>query len=119
MKKKICFYAGAGAFLFQVGASYINFGLGILTLGAWLLLVSYIEFDKATQRKDKKEVLDSTNKLINAIDDCATHIIAARINRDSDAEQKQIKIMESLTIGAQQQLSYLYEYIDENIKCDE
>lgn len=119
MKKKIYFYAGSGSFLFLAGASYINFGLGMLILGAWMLLVSYIEFNKAEQRKDKKEVLDSTNKQINAIDDCVAHIIAARINHDSDAEQQQMKIMESLTIGAQQQLSYLYEYIDENIKCDE
>ena len=43
MKSKLWF--ALGAFLIGVGASWIHPGLGLIILGAWAILISYIESD--------------------------------------------------------------------------
>ena len=44
MKEKIYFFCGTVAL--GIGASMIHYGLGIMLVGALLLLGSYIEFEK-------------------------------------------------------------------------
>ncbi len=44
MKSKI--YALLGIFFITFGATYINFGLGLMVLGAVFMLESYLKFDK-------------------------------------------------------------------------
>ena len=44
--KKSKIYAILGTFFITVGALYINFGLGLMVLGAVFILESYLEFDK-------------------------------------------------------------------------
>ncbi len=43
-KEKIYFTVGIVAF--QCGACMIHWGLGLMLMGAWLLLGSFIEFEK-------------------------------------------------------------------------
>ena len=44
--KKSKIYAFLGTFFIVSGATYINFGLGLMMLGAAFILESYLEFDK-------------------------------------------------------------------------
>jgi hypothetical protein len=44
MKSKV--YAVLGTFFITAGALYINFGLGLMVLGAVFILKSYLEFDE-------------------------------------------------------------------------
>ena len=49
-KEKIYFTVGIVAF--QCGACMIHWGLGLMLLGAWLLLGSFIEFEKNQEDED-------------------------------------------------------------------
>lgn len=49
-KEKIYFTVGIVAF--QCGACMIHWGLGLMLLGAWLLLCSFIEFEKNQEYED-------------------------------------------------------------------
>ena len=46
-------YFTVGIVAFQCGACMIHWGLGLMLLGAWLLLGSFIEFEK--NNKDDEE----------------------------------------------------------------
>jgi hypothetical protein len=52
-KEKIYFTVGIIAF--QVGACMIHYGLGLMLLGVWLLLGSFIEYDKNHQDEEEDE----------------------------------------------------------------
>ena len=51
-KEKIYFTIGIVAF--QCGAFMIHYGLGLMLLGVWLLVYSFIEYDK--HHPDEEEV---------------------------------------------------------------
>ena len=44
-----------GFIAFQLGACMIHIGLGVMLLGAWLLLGSYIEFEDNFKDGDKND----------------------------------------------------------------
>ena len=51
--KKSKNYFIIGFIAFQLGACMIHIGLGVMLLGAWMLLWSYMEFEE--NYEDKKE----------------------------------------------------------------
>ena len=52
-KEKIYFTVGIVAF--QCGACMIHWGLGLMLLGAWLLLGSFFEFQKNNESEDEDD----------------------------------------------------------------
>jgi hypothetical protein len=52
-KSKI--YFAIGIIAFQFGACMIHIGLGVMLLGAWLLLGSYIEFEDNYKDGDEND----------------------------------------------------------------
>ena len=52
-KSKI--YFAIGIIAFQLGACMIHIGLGVMLLGAWLLLGSYIEFEDNYKDGDEND----------------------------------------------------------------
>lgn len=59
----------------------------------------------------KDKILQSIDDLYQEIDKCITDIVKARLEHDSLAEGKALFKMESLMVGAEQELSFLYDYI--------
>jgi high-affinity Fe2+/Pb2+ permease len=52
-KSKI--YFAIGFIAFQLGACMIHIGLGVMLLGAWMLLYSYIEFEDNYKDGDEND----------------------------------------------------------------
>lgn len=50
--KKSKLYFTVGFICVQAGACIIHFGFGLIILGLWLLLVSYIEFEEQNENDD-------------------------------------------------------------------
>jgi hypothetical protein len=48
-------YFTVGIIAFQVGACMIHYGPGLMLLGVWLLLGSFIEFEKNQEDEDDEE----------------------------------------------------------------
>lgn len=46
-------YLCAGVVAFQVGACMIHYGLGLMILGVFLLLSSYLEFEENEKEEEK------------------------------------------------------------------
>ena len=65
---------------------------------------------------DKKDVMRSTIELYRDIDNCITNIVAARVKRDKQALSDAHWAMEGLMVAAQQQLTFLTDYIEANVK---
>ena len=64
----------------------------------------------------RNEVLDGTHDISLKIDHCIENLVAARLMKDGDAENDAIFQMETLLVEAQQQLSFLIDYIKQNVK---
>jgi len=62
---------------------------------------------------DKKEVINSANRLICDIDKCIEDIVSARLKKDALAEGRAMFLMESLMVGSMQELSFLRDYIED------
>ncbi len=65
---------------------------------------------------DKKIVIESIGMLIREIDACIEDIVTARLDKDAQQEGRALFKMESLMVGSMQELSFLRDYIEENIK---
>jgi hypothetical protein len=64
---------------------------------------------------NKEKVLESTRQLVCDLDATTTHIVQARLNHDEKAEGKALFEMEGMIVAAQQQLTFLYDYIYKDI----
>ena len=64
----------------------------------------------------KKEVLDEIEGLCNAISKCEYELVEGCINHDTDRFNKARWEQDSLMVAANQQLSFLYDYINDNVK---
>lgn len=71
------------------------------------------EAKKDKKDMNKKEVIDSANRLICDIDKCIEDIVSARLERDAQAEGRAMFLMESLMVGSMQELSFLRDYIED------
>ena len=58
----------------------------------------------------KERISESIRKLYNDMDACIGEIVSARIKKDEHAEGRVIFKMESLFVGAMQELSFLHDY---------
>ena len=65
---------------------------------------------------NKKIVIESIGMLIREIDACIESIVSARLNKDAQQEGRALFKMESLMVGSMQELSFLRDYIEENVK---
>ena len=52
MKRKFKIYSSIGVIVLQLGACMIHIGLGLMLLGAFLLVGSYFEFEKNHEDKN-------------------------------------------------------------------
>ena len=64
----------------------------------------------------KKEVLSSMNSLIREIDEWTIKRVKASLDKDDEAYRETMFQLEGLIIDAQQELTYLTNWIEENIK---
>jgi hypothetical protein len=51
-KEKLLFLAGVACV--QTGACMIHYGLGLIILGTWLLIGSYIEYEKENEEEEEE-----------------------------------------------------------------
>jgi hypothetical protein len=65
--------------------------------------------------KTKREVLNSIEKLYDDIDGCITNIVRSRLTKDTELEGRSLFHMEGLIVASQQELSFLHQYINDNI----
>jgi hypothetical protein len=64
----------------------------------------------------KEEVLRSINNLVKTLDEFTNDIVLARLARD-DAKAAHVHWkMESIIVGVQQELTFLGDYIKENVQ---
>lgn len=59
----------------------------------------------------KKEAIKSIEELYPELDKCVTDIVKARLDRNSEAEEKALFRMEGLIVACQQELSFLHEFL--------
>lgn len=64
----------------------------------------------------KKEVLSSMNSLIREIDEWTIKRVKASLDKDDEAYKEAMFQLERLIIDAQQELTYLTNWIEENVK---
>ena len=64
----------------------------------------------------KKEVLSSMNSLIRDINDWTIKRVKASLDKDDEAHREAMFQLEGLIIDAQQELTYLTDWIEENVK---
>lgn len=64
---------------------------------------------------EKTEVLDSIRQVVCDLDATTTHLVQARLNHDDEAERKALFEMEGMIVAAQQELTFLYDYIYNNL----
>jgi len=67
----------------------------------------------------KKEVLQSIDDLIKSIDKWTGKRVMASLEKDDNAYREAIFALEGLAIDAAQELTFLRDYIDENIKDED
>ena len=63
----------------------------------------------------KKEVLQDIDKLFRDIDDWTGDNVAAAMNRDYEERTRLLHEASRLVVAAQQELSMLRDYIEENV----
>ena len=63
---------------------------------------------------NKNEILNECTTLYHDIDKCITNLVKARLNNDSNSEQKAQFEMERLMCDTQQELSVIMDYIEVN-----
>ena len=64
----------------------------------------------------KKEILRSMDSLIRDLDEWTTKRVKASLDKDEQAYQEAMFQLEGLNADCQQELTYLRDYIEENIK---
>lgn len=64
----------------------------------------------------KKEVLRSVDSLIRDLDEWTTKRVKASLDKDEKDYQEAMFQLEGLAADSQQELTYLRDYIDENVK---
>jgi hypothetical protein len=64
----------------------------------------------------KNEVLKDVSSLMEKIDECTWTIISAAHDRDIEAVNAANVRMQSLMVDAHQELTFLYDYIVDNVK---
>ena len=64
----------------------------------------------------KKEVLSSMNSLIRDINEWTIKRVKANLDKDDEAYREVMFQLEGLIIDAQQELTYLTDWIEENVK---
>ena len=64
----------------------------------------------------KKEVLSSMNSLIRNINEWTIKRVKASLDKDDEAYREVMFQLEGLIIDAQQELTYLTDWIEENVK---
>lgn len=64
----------------------------------------------------KKEVLTSVSGLVKDLDDVVNDIVRARLDKDEKGVSRAHWTMETLACACKQELSFLYDYINESIK---
>ena len=64
----------------------------------------------------KKEVLSSMNSLIRDINEWTIKRVKASLDKDDEAYREAMFKFEGLIIEAQQELTYLTDWIEENVK---
>lgn len=61
----------------------------------------------------KDEILKVCRDDFNDIDKCITNLVKSRLNADKELEQKTLCEMERLICGIQQDLTVVYDYIND------
>ena len=64
----------------------------------------------------KKEVLSSMNSLIRDINEWTIKRVKASLDKDDEAYREVMFQLEGLIMDAQQELTYLTDWIEENVK---
>ena len=64
----------------------------------------------------KQEVLNSIDKLCKQCDEVTDDIVLARLTKDNAKAAHVRWKMETLIVSCHQELSFLIDYIDENVK---
>ena len=64
----------------------------------------------------KKEVLSSMNSLIRDINEWTIKRVKASLDKDDEAYRETMFQLEGLIMDAQQELTYLTNWIEENVK---
>ena len=62
----------------------------------------------------KEDVLNNIEILYKDLDDTTFKLVSARANKDTKLEAEALFEMESLIVSCQQELSFLYDYINQN-----
>lgn len=62
---------------------------------------------------EKDKVLNSIKELHDEIDATITDLVSARLAHDEQKEGRALFKMESLLVGCQQELSFLYDFFSE------
>lgn len=65
---------------------------------------------------DKQKVIEDIGTLVCEIDECISDIVLARLNKDAQQEGRALFKMESLMVGSMQELSFLRDYIEDNVE---
>ena len=66
----------------------------------------------------KKEVLSSMSSLIRDLDNWTTKRVKASLDKDEQAYRDAMFELEGLASDSQQELTFLYDYIEQNVKDD-